>query len=491
VPFAIPVEVYIAAPYVIAVLVAVSLPFLGLLQYRLAGNVAPETRLIAIFALVGIGALMTVALTDRTLNEAQLATAVRPALEDFEEGFAASRWITLLLLGAAFVEIVRGWMHSRSQPGDDPAKPVLVALLLYYIGTILIQATGSEQTGFSHRTLYVPLLMVAMYSLRVENLARVVEGAKWVVLGLGLSSLVVALLRPDFVLHRPAPGLIPGVDWRLFGLTSHANTLGPIALLGLVLELHTPSSRRAVRALHLIVAFTVFALAQSKTAWGAAIAIVVAVVVPLALLPRSGPGGSGADFRRAAWTVLACVVAAIALAATFAALDASDAPSRAVGIETLTGRTQIWNITLNAWRDNVLFGYGPEIWGFRRRIQFNMYHVGQAHNQIVQTLGEAGLAGLALLLVFTATLMAVALRRFVQSRGVILAVLLLVLARWVTEAPMRAEGVLSWTTFMQALLIVFVCHFMRRPAPKSARGFVDTVPATVRPPGRLRRAEWA
>jgi len=56
---------------------------------------------------------------------------------------------------------------------------------------------------------------------------------------------------------------------------------------------------------------------------------------------------------------------------------------------------------------------------------------------------------------------------------------------------MRAEGVLSWTTFMQALLIVFVCHFMRRPAPKSARGFVDTVPATVRPPGRLRRAEWA
>ena len=490
------------APYVIAFLVGAIVPFVLWLDYRLAGRTPADLRVVVALAVVGVGALLTVLLTHRTLNEAQLGPILRPALADLEEGFAASRWLTLFLLGAAIVEIVRGWLRARTEIRPEPAKPVLVALLLFYVGTVLIQSVASQEPGFSYKEAYVPLLLAAIYYQRVPDLARVASGAKWVVLLLGAGSLLAAIVRPDFVLHRPEAGLIPGIDWRLYGLTPHANTIGPIALLAILLELQWPSRLTLVRTLHLGTALTVLILAQSKTVWVAAVAILVLVHVPLAIRPRSPAAASRADFRRAVWTIVACIVAVVVLASLSLFADSLEpASTREVDLSSLSGRLPIWDITLSAWRENVLFGYGPEIWGVRRRAQFNLFHVGQAHNQVVQTLGEAGAFGLALLVLYLGTLLVVALRRFTASRGIVLALLLLVLARCVTEAPMRSEGILSWATFMQVLLVTFACHFARTrdcgslPVTMSERGsraatveFLDTQPADGLAAGRPRRA---
>ncbi len=451
-------------PAAIFVLIGVAVALLGLLQYRLAGRVSPQGRVAAALLVIGFGALLSVALTTRSLNFSSLEDSKVVLYDDYASGFAASRWLSLFLLGAAMIEIFRGGVRARAAVKSDPAWPLLAALLSFYVGSLLVQGFLSEHVGFSYKELYVPIILLAAYCQPVRDLRLVLGAAKLTIAALLLGSLLGIAVRPDFVLHRPEPGVIPGIDWRLFGLTAHANTLGPVALLGMLLELYSPSRRKWMRWLNLGSGAAVFVLAQSRTAWVAGLLIMIFVWVPLSIGPGRSPRGDLHGFNRTVWTLIGCMALLIAVVAGTAALGGTEYLQRKTDLGTLNGRFQIWDITLQAWRDNVLFGYGPEIWGAERRMRFNMFHVGQAHNQFVQTLGEAGLVGLVLLTIYLLTLLYAAWRRFVVSRGLILALLVLLLARSITEAPMRSEGLLTWTTFLHVLLLLVACHYMRQPA---------------------------
>ena len=454
----------IVIPSAILMLAALAFALAGLLQYRLGGLISAEERVSVVMAIIGFGALLSIALTTRSLNYSHLGEGKVILYDDYASGFAASRWLSLFLLGAATVEIFRGGVRARAASKADPAWPLLAALLSFYVGSLLVQGFLSEHVGFSHKELYVPILLLAAYCQPVRDLRLVLGAAKLAVAALLLGSLIGIAVSPDFVLHRPEPGVIPGIDWRLFGLTAHANTLGPVALLGMLLELYSPSRWKWMRWLNLGSGAAVFVLAQSRTAWVAGLLIMIFVWVPLSIGPGRSPRGDLHGFNRTVWTLIGCMALLIAVVAGTAALGGTEYLQRKTDLGTLNGRFQIWDITLQAWRDNVLFGYGPEIWGAERRMRFNMFHVGQAHNQFVQTLGEAGLVGLVLLTIYLLTLLHAAWRRFVVSRGLILALLVLLLARSVTEAPMRSEGLLSWSTFLHVLLLLVACHYMRQPA---------------------------
>ena len=257
-------------PLAILVPISIAVALLGLLQYRLAGRVSSEVRVAAAVLVVGIGTLLSVALTSRNLNETLLRGGEVVLYEDYASGFAASRWLSLFLLAAALMEIFRGWVRTRASVDADPAWPLLAALLLFYSGTLVVQGFLSEHVGFSYRELYLPIILLAAYYQPVRDLRLILSAAKLAALALTLGSLIGIFLRPDFVLHRPAPGVIPGIDWRLFGLTPHANTLGPVALLGILLELYSPSRSKWMRMLHLGAGSVVFVLAQSRTAWSPA-----------------------------------------------------------------------------------------------------------------------------------------------------------------------------------------------------------------------------
>ena len=457
----IPTALYIALPYVLVFLLALAIPVGTVVQYRLVRKVAPDTRVTVLLVLIALGAMLSVALTPRTLNEVDLETAGRQLKSDFDEGFAASRYLNVLIVGAGFVELLRGWLNSRAQSVPDPARPILYGLLGFHVGTILIQAFGSAHPGFGYQSLYVPIVLLAVYYQRITDLARIVDVAKLGVLALMSASLVVISVKPDFVLHRPDVGVIPGIDFRLFGLTPHANALGPVALIGLILEAWYPSGSLPMRLLQFLMSAVVLVLAQSKTAWVAGLVILLVVTVPLGLRPAAGAAQPRASFARAVGTVVACIGVLIVLAVGLAQLDVVGYLDHTAQIETLTGRTQIWDITLQAWHESYLFGYGREIWGAERMLKFRLFHVGQAHNQFVQSLGEAGLMGLGLLLGYLGVLMHAALSRFARSRGLVLSLVVLVFARCVTEAPLRVDGVQSWPTFTSVLLILFACHFLR------------------------------
>jgi len=57
--------------------------------------------------------------------------------------------------------------------------------------------------------------------------------------------------------------------------------------------------------------------------------------------------------------------------------------------------------------------------------------------------------------------------QFLATLGFALSLLLLVLTRCVTEAPLRSEGLLSWAAFVQVLLVLVACHHLRLPVDRA------------------------
>ena len=446
------------------VLGAVGLSLIGLLQYRLAALLSSQARVNVVLLIVAAGALLSIGLSVRNLDDARRDAANFIRYEDLASAFTASRWLTLALVGVTLIEGIGGYLRAHGRPGSDPASPLLCAMLAFYLGTLLIQSTASLHPTFPYKDLYLPIVLVGVFYQRIERPREVLTGAKSALLMLTLGSLVAAVIAPNFVLHRPDPGLLPGIDWRLYGLTAHANTIGPAALLAIVLELYSPSRIKSLRALNLSAASAVLLLAQSRTAWAAAIALVVCIGVPLALRPAKDPRQVSISYRRAIWTVVACLAIGVALALLLFEFGAAETIASKLELTTLNGRLQIWDITLQAWRESPLFGYGAEVWGLERQWRFQMFHVGHAHNQIVQTLGDSGLSGLVLLLAYVAVLLRTALVTFKHSDGLVMALVVILLSRFVTEAPMRGEGPLSWSGFMHILIIVLGCHSLRASA---------------------------
>lgn len=429
-------------------------------QFRMAGRLSPDARVALVMIVVGVGAFLSVALLSRSLDDSLEGQVLYYA--DYENGFEASRYLSLLLIFWSLTEIIRGCIRVRLDPAPDPAMPVLWAMLAYYLGTLAIQAVASDHPEFSYRSLYVPILLAAICFQRISSLTMSITVVKWLILGLNLSSLAAALVAPDLVLHRPEPSVIPGINWRLFGFTTHANSLGPIALLAIILELFAPSQHRLMRWTHLAAALASLILSQSKTTWFAVPVLMLAVHAPAALFGKRASDSAGDRFARTVWTMLAYIAVLVVLTSVLAASDAIDAIERRANFATLNGRTQIWAITLEAWKHNILFGYGQGIWDIDRRTTFHMMYVGHAHNQIIQTLGEAGVVGLLLLLGYWGVLAWVAIREFGASRGSLLAILLLILVRSISEAPMRGEPILSWPNLMHTLLVLMSCHYLRK-----------------------------
>lgn len=480
----------LTVPAAIFVSIALALVILGLFQYRLAAQLNAELRLAVAVLVVGVGTLLSIALTERNLNETGVTGGQVVLFEDYASGFAASRWLTLLVLGASVIEIIRGGLKSASRKVLDPAWPVLAAMLLFYGGTVLVQSFMSEHAEFTYKALYLPIFFTAVFFQRVDDLKPIFLSAKWVMLVLLVGSLVGISAYPDFVLHQPEPGIIPGINWRLFGITAHANALGPIALLAVLLEVYSPFRSRWLRLIYFCCALAAMLLAQSRTSWIAGALILALVLAPIMVMPNPNIAIDARRFGKSVWVLSVCILLLIAAACSLLITGVGDSLLQKTELGSLNGRFQIWDITLQAWRENVVFGYGSAVWGFERRAQLNMFHVGHAHNQLIQTLGESGLTGLTLMLTYLVTLLWVACTKFAASKGLILALLLLLLSRCVTEAPLQSEGVLSWATFLHILLIAVACHHLRsRPQRLASQSTTTATSVESRTAGMTERRE--
>ena len=264
-----------------------------------------------------------------------------------------------------------------------------------------------------------------------------------VLLAYGTLSLLAAAVASDWAVEREYDfSVLPGVTSRLHGVVGHANSLGPMMVVLLILEWRRPRRRPWVLAVGTV---TLIAT-QSKTAWAA-----LALIAGAAVLRHFGQGN-----RRPVAPILG-VVAVMGVSVYLAAGVSGGAPIDRydTSAETLTGRTAIWQATLEAWRTDRLLGYGPSLWDdamayhYRYRVGFAPGH---AHNQLVQTLGLAGVVGAAALLNYVYRLASEARRAHEVSRGTTTALVGALVLRGITEvvmpeSPVVADFFLHFLTF--------------------------------------------
>jgi exopolysaccharide production protein ExoQ len=321
--------------------------------------------------------------------------------------------------------------------------------MLFVFGAVVLAGLAGETRGWRLNHLYMPLMFTSLALLSHVNPLPALRTLRWCLGVVMLGSLLAAWWAPALALDRDYASLIPGLSWRLVGLTDHANSLGALAVVALMLEL-SPAVQAKPRLLLLIPALAVLLLSQSKTAW-------VEVVLALSLLRFNGLRARlfGLERARGAVGMLALLAIAVALLLILLGMLASSDRALAwidhASLTTLTGRTKIWEITWAEFERSPWLGYGPALWDAQYRYEQGLVSVGQGHNQYIHTLGQAGLVGAGCLLVYVATLLRNSLAAWRAGMGLPLALVLLLLVRGVTETPLNLNSILSTDAFLHLL----------------------------------------
>lgn len=442
---------FLVIAFSLAFLAAIVLILTMVLGYRVTA-VLPASFVIGTFlCVVGFGSIAVVALSTRTWNAASVGA-------EYYSLTSASVWVSRLASAAtvalALIEVLKNMGHMLKEQ-LRPAFALWFCFLLFFMATVLSSFLGTKP-DFQHKNLYAALVLTAVYLQPAVNPESVARIAKGVIATMLAASVLMVAVDPDAVVEHNYRSLLPGVSFRFHGLAIHANSIAPLALIYLVLEYWVPS-RRAIRAIGSIVAFVVLVLAQSKTAWVAALLVLSylycsRIFSDIRSAKRDALSQRGVLF--AASPVL--VVPSILLAMLLVLQPLADIDRflrlRIPGWSTLTGRDVIWQITLREWEANPWFGYGPTLWDPEFRLAHGLLFAGHAHNQLFQTLGEAGLIGLTVFLLYVVVLTVYAFRHSGRTRGVTVALLTVLLLRCVTEAPFRTAVFLEPAFFAHLLL---------------------------------------
>jgi len=255
--------------------------------------------------------------------------------------------------------------------------------------------------------------------------------------------------------------------------------LAPLLLLYLVLDWLSHSPSRLARGPRAAVGIALV-MAQSKTTW---------LIGILLLLVRAG---YAALRLRGTLRYMVLLLLGAGLAAgivgilAISPVEQGGALSGPQGnsLRTLTGRTEVWAVTLQLWRANPLFGYGPGLWSGVMRLRYARimgWLVPHAHNQLLQTLGEAGLIGAAGLIAHVGALVTVGVRESRVTHGASLALVLALLLRGITEVPMRT-GTGPDSSFLLHMLTFGALVLLSRDRVERNRLANEVHPLPVRAP---------
>lgn len=423
--------------------------------------------------LVWVFPLITLAIVSKTIfSKRDVDAYVHNPASYFGADGGSDVWIlrvcmwTILAICAGIV-LSRGFARNKS---SLCGKGLLLTFILYWVGASALNAIFGSVPSFDYKTLYAPLIVSAYYLGQQMSPERFILSAKTsglFAIGVGL---LAAIAAPQIALQTHYTGTwIPGVTFRLWGLDSHANTLGPLTVMILIMELCSPYKRKLLHWGALLIAFVALLLTQSKTSWMSfAGALGFVCMVRIATAWREDLSTTRLRLNTAI-TAVFMVVVLIGLLGLFISVDIEKHLHRFLLTDegarmlSMTGRDSIWRVTLVEWRNNVLFGYGPKIWGPEFSIKYHLLGIASnAHNQLVDLLGSSGLIGLSCFLGYVLTLASCAWKVRLTAGLLPMALLVALLIRSVSEVPFRLMNVLSHDFVFHLIIISIVFGYLYR-----------------------------
>ncbi|WP_432741246.1 O-antigen ligase family protein [Methylobacter sp. G7] len=381
--------------------------------------------------------------------------------------FAACQWLTSRL------------MHYGSKPNAPTL--LIIAFLFLFFTNVFIPAFFSTHPSLSHQYVYMALLGVASLLFAQEKEETAIHAFR-------NSIFIFLVVSAGFITWNPGlvfsknylAGVIPGLTYRYAGLADHPNTLGSMATLFLLCLWSKPFPSRWINFLGWTIGYLSLVLAQSKTCW-------IVFILCMSCLGYFKYGDflkqRLLDFKNpilpAIFIIMSMITASIVLGVVmfsdigskfnsfFSTREGSD-------LMTMTGRTMIWEVALNEWNHNPLFGYGLTIWDDAHRARIGMPWAVTAHSQFYQSLASAGTVGVSGLLIYVTTLFWFALKTAKSSRGLTIAIFLMLSVRGISEVPLTIIG-FDFDALTHALLLMIIgAQFKSDRTPKKTNNSPNT-----------------
>ncbi|MDB5937708.1 MAG: O-antigen polymerase [Polaromonas sp.] len=370
-----------------------------------------------------------------------------------EEGPAAPRhpimrWtqplLSLMMLTVAGERILSHWL--RKEKTVQVPLALLSSYIIFWLGTVAAPALLGAHPNISHDYAYP--LVIGIAAVMVTGIERdmAFKAARNVLFAFMVASLLLIPFKSGMVLETTyTQGLLPGVP-RLAGLAAHAVSLAILSQLGLICLLTIPYERKWLNRMAWAVGLTVLFLAQSKTTW---IAFVLSWICFVSVRHGSTFLRRVGDPVRPEFGIASIVMVMLAVFAVGLVLMLGDVGTRisvffnsaeGAQLASLTGRDKIWAIAYDEWQRNPIFGYGPLIWEADFRNSIGMPNATHAHNQFMDTLSRSGIVGAVSLVIYALVVMVLSVRYARESKGLTLALFVLLAMRSVSEVPLSLFG---------------------------------------------------
>jgi len=454
-------------PFIMAIAIGLLIPVLAAIASVLAEKWTDSSKIAVILGALVIGNAASVVLTGRVLySEQELILNSQLGL-DVQQGRAAwaGRLTSGIILFVSIGEIFRWATGKRVM--TPAAKQLWWALLAFYIASYWVGLVFANSQEVQVSWLYAPIVFTALALMAPTGYKNAIVKIEYVILTVLGLSLLGAIFVPDMTIQRGYSSWLPGFSIRLYGLAEHANSLGIVAAIAVIMEL-SPFVRKRMNPLYFAIAAFALILTQSKTSY--VVAVVGIVFVRFEDI-RSRFGARNVGNFSSVVMVASMLVTAMGLL-VFLVLVNNGRLERILDIPeaiTFTGRTRIWEITWNEFLSNPIFGYGSAIWDLKYRYEHNIMAAGQAHNQVFQTLGQAGLFGLVSLLWYLYLMGRSCLKSWEVTSGLAAIVFLGLLIRCFSESPMRLGALSGMDAFVHLLAFTFaassVTAIRRRQSP--------------------------
>jgi hypothetical protein len=270
-------------------------------------------------------------------------------------------------------------------------------------------------------------------------------------------SLVVAIVLPSNGWQQNyGDSFIPGITDRFAGVAGHANGMGAIAGIAILLELDQllgDGTKRWLSILHLGLGNTLLLLTQSKTAL-----IALAVCGVYLLLSRKSQ-----FLTRGVRVLMVATVVIIGSVVAWSALS-EWVTSNKDSLAELTGRTAVWKYYWELALDRPWFGYGTSLWSELLESASFQYQwaAGNAHNQLLNSFLMTGVFGVGCLIAYVRALFRSRRQMDVQYRALFTAYVLFMVIRSFAEAGFE-PGDMGVAASIQTVLIGFcLCRQVSR-----------------------------
>lgn len=328
---------------------------------------------------------------------------------------------------------------------------LLKAFTLFFVSTVILNGAFGSSPSFNYHSVYCLIIATAVLLESPYSIDKAIHAAKIGLLVLVAASGLAAIYLPSMSLQQNYVGILPLVEFRLWGLSSHPNSLGAVSLLLLLLLLYRPLCIRWRQYAAILVTLCVFLLAQSKTTCISAV-VSLGVMFYYSFNARFGRKGGMLITSICAFMLFGLILGAFVIDETG---QVAKFASSKQGVDTITlsGRDQIWSVAISEWTNNPLFGYGPSLWDEEFRQKIEMDFAFSAHNQFLQSLASAGLFGFCSLVVYLLVLARYAFRTARQTQGLTLAMLAVLIIRCITETPLDLVTFLNGDFLMHMLLL--------------------------------------